>query len=196
MNKNSLKVSTSILLLILSSCVQKSPVYQLNPEKNNHIVFLGNTFAVALQEDNYFETLLYKSFPESNLTVRNLAWSADEVNLQPRPLNFGTLDQHLHQQKTDIIFACFGLNEAFRGLDSLEQFKEQMKGFLSHLQQQKYNGRSGPKVILVSPIAHEKLGGFLPDPATHNENLKLYTEVCAKLRNNWVFPSSICSTLL
>ena len=152
------------------------PVYNLNPEKNSKIVFLGNTFAVALQDNNYFETLLYKSFPERNLTVRNLAWSADEVNLQPRPLNFGTLDQHLQHQNADIIFACFGLNEAFKGLDSLEQFKKQMMRFLSHLQQQRYNGSSAPKVILVSPIAHEKLGGFLPDPSVHNKNLRLYTE--------------------
>ncbi len=150
-------------------------VHQLNPEKNSHIVFLGNTFAVALQETNFFETLLYKSFPESNLTVRNLAWSADEVNLQPRPLHFGTLDQQLQQQKADIIFACFGLNEAFKGQDSLDHFKENIKKFLSHLQQQKYNGQSAPELILVSPIAYEKLGGFLPDPAVHNENIKQYT---------------------
>ena len=122
MYKKSLNFFTLLLLSLLSSCVEKGPVLKLNPEKNSHIVFLGNTFAVALQENNYFETLLYKSFPESNLTVRNLAWSADEVNLQPRPLNFGTLDLHLQQQKADIIFACFGLNEAFKGLDSLDHF--------------------------------------------------------------------------
>ncbi len=175
-NKKSLNALISLLLLLLSSCGEKALVHQLNPEKNSKIVFLGNTFAVALQETDYFETHLYKSFPESNLTVRNLAWSADEINLQPRPLNFGTLDQHLQQQKADIIFACFGLNEAFKGLDSLEQFKKQMMMFLSHLQKQRYNGRSAPKVILVSPIAHEKLGGFLPNPAAHNKNLKQYTE--------------------
>ncbi len=171
-----------VLLLLLVSCgikdrgEQKKAIYSLKPEQNSHIVFIGNTFALALGDHNYFETLLYKSFPERNLTVRNLAWSGDEVNLQPRPVNFGTLDQHLQQQKADIIFACFGLNEAFKGPDSLAIFERRLEEFLGHLQQQKYNRLSGPTIILISPIAHEKLGGFLPDPAVHSENLKLYTQ--------------------
>lgn len=176
MNIKSIKNFLPVLFSLLFSCGGKEVVYQLNPEQNSKIVFLGNTFAVALQDHNYFETLLYKSFPERNLTVRNLAWSADEVNLQPRPVNFETVDQHLQQQKADFIFACFGLNEAFQGPDSLASFKHHLKGYLSHLQQQKYNGRSSPKVILVSPIAHEKLGGFLPDPTKHNQNLEQYTQ--------------------
>jgi azurin len=176
MNKNSLKFFISVFLSLLFSCGEKDMVYTINPPQNSSIIFLGNTFAVALQDHNYFETLLYKSFPDRNLTVRNLAWSADEVNLQVRPVNFGTLDEHLQLYKADIIFACFGLNESFKGPDSLESFKQQMEDYLSHLQQQEYNGHSGPKIILVSPIAHEKLGGFLPDPTVHNENLKQYTE--------------------
>lgn len=176
MNKKSIKVFLPMLLSLLFSCGKKEMVYQLNPEQNSNIVLLGNTFAVALQDHNYFETLLYKSFPERNLRVRNLAWNADEVNLQPRPVNFGTVDQHLQKQKADIIFACFGLNEAFQGPDSLNSFKDQLAGYLQHLQQQKYNGLSKPKVILVSPIAHEKLGGFLPNPAEHNRNLEQYTQ--------------------
>lgn len=176
MRKRSLVFLIAVLVSILFSCTKNEGVYPLDPEQDSHIVFIGNTFGVALQDHNYFETLLYKSFPERNLTVRNLSWSADEINLQPRPVNFGSLDEHLHQQKADIIFACFGLNEAFKGLDSLEGFKQQLKNFLSHLQQQKYNGRLAPLIVLISPIAHENLGGFLPDPTAHNENLKQYTQ--------------------
>jgi len=164
------------LSLFVFSCTKKDEaVHSLNPEKNSHIVFIGNTFAERLQYFNYFETFLYKSFPERNLTVRNLGWSADEINLQPRPLNFGTLDEHLAEQKANIIFACYGLNEAFKGPDSLESFKQQLSAYLQHLQKQKYNGSNNPEIILVSPIAHEKMGGFVPDPSMHNKNLQLYT---------------------
>lgn len=173
-------ISLVLLLVLFSflfSCsVKQKVVYSLNPEQNSHIVFLGNTFAERLQHFNYFETFLYKSFPTKNLTVRNLGWSADEINLQPRPLNFGTVDEHLTQQKADIIFACFGLNEAFKGPDSLGNFKHQLSVYLQHLQKQKYNGQKAPLIILVSPIAQEKMGGFLPDPAAQNENLELYTQ--------------------
>ncbi len=166
-----------ILAISLLACNSgNKSVHPFNPAKNAHIVILGNTFAERLQHYNYFEALLYKSFPDQQLTVRNLGWSADEVNLQPRPLNFGSLDQHLLEQKADIIFACFGLNEAFKGADSLDNYKNQLTAFLQHLQQQKYNGQKVPEIILISPIAHEKLGGFLPDPKEHNKNLALYTE--------------------
>src|SRR3546814_18996166 len=47
---------------------------------------------------------------------------------------------------------------------------------LSHRQQQQYNGTEHPQVILISPIAHEELGGFLPDPSTNNRYLKEYVQ--------------------
>jgi len=158
---------------LVTACSDKG--IDFKPKKGQRIVILGNTFAERLQYYNYFEPLLYKSFPDLNLTVRNLGWSADEIGLQPRPYNFGTLDEHLTLQKADIIFACFGLNEAFKGPDSLPNFKHKLSGFLLHLKQQKYNSVSAPEIILISPIAHEKLGGNLPDPKQHNANLKLYT---------------------
>ncbi|WP_339707929.1 PVC-type heme-binding CxxCH protein [Algoriphagus aquimarinus] len=151
-------------------------MHQFDPVNNSNIVFIGNTFAERLQSDNYFETLMYKSFPDRNLKVRNLAWSADEISLRPRPLNFGTLDEHLYQQKADVIFAFFGLNESFKGLDGLENFKNDLNSFLSNLKDQQYNGSSNPQIILISPIAHEDLRGFLPDPSANNKNLELYTE--------------------
>ena len=181
-----------LILLIgaicLMACGKKDVVHQLDPEQKSNIVFLGNTFAVKLQDHNYFETLLYKSFPERELTVRNLGWSADEVNLRPRPVNFGTLNEHLQQQKADIIFASFGLNEAFDGPDSLQVFKEDLRKFLSELQQKKFNGRTFPEIILISPIAHEELGGFLPDPTIHNKNLKLYTETMEEVATSLNVP--------
>src|SRR5665647_411145 len=120
-----------VLFIFLFSCTgKKEVIVRFDPAQNSHIVFVGNTFAERLQYYNYFETFLYKSFPDRNLTVRNLGWSADEINLQPRPLNFGTSDEHLTQQKADIIFACFGLNEAFKGVDSLEAFRHQLSAYL------------------------------------------------------------------
>lgn len=170
---------TSILFILtcFSSCTPDKPgvVYQLQPEEHTSIVLIGNTFAERLQNYNYFEPLLYKSFPGKNLVVRNLGWSADEIGIRSRPLHFPTQDELLSEYKADVILACYGLNEAFKGPDSLDSFKEQLKSYLQHLKSQPYNGKSAPQLILVSPIAHEKLGGFYPDPAEHNKNLALYT---------------------
>lgn len=163
-------------LLLSAGCSQKTKsIHRLDPAAGSHIVFIGNTFADRLQYYNYFEPLLYSSFPDRSLVVRNLGWSGDEINHQSRPMNFPSRDDHLTRQKAQIIFACYGLNEAFKGKDSLQSFKEQLTKYLQHIISQKYDGVNNPQVILVSPIAHEKLGGFLPDPAEHNKNLELYT---------------------
>lgn len=165
-------------IVLLSACTDSEPaaVYTLRPEANSNIVLIGNTFAERLQYYNYLEPLLYSSFPDKNLTVRNLGWSADEIAMRSRPLNFPTQDELLTTYKADYILACYGLNEAFKGPDSLEAFQAQLTTYLQHLQQQRYNGKGAPQVVLVSPIAHEQLGGFLPDADAHNKNLALYTD--------------------
>src|SRR5690606_34346504 len=140
--------SITLIALWLTGC-QTAPKVDFNPEKGEHIIILGNTFAERMQHFNYFETLLYRSFPERELTVRNLGWSADEIGLQPRPYNFGTADEHLTQQQAGWIIACFGLNEAYKGPDSLAAFKERLSGWLSQRRQQQYNGKAAPRVILV-----------------------------------------------
>src|SRR3546814_81395 len=103
-------------------------------------------------------------------------------------MNFGTLDEHLRQQEAGIIFASFGLNEAFDGPDSLESFRKDLGKMLSHLQQQQYNGTEHPQVILISPIAHEELGGFLPDPSTNNRYLKEYVKAMEEVAGDLDVP--------
>src|SRR5690554_1316547 len=144
--------------------------------EGERIVLLGNTFADRMRYYGHFETLLQRSLPEKRLSIRNMGWSADEVNLQPRPLNFADLDEDLTRLKADKIFLFFGMNESFKGLDSVESYKDHLGSLIDDLCANSYNERNSPELILVSPIAHEKLGGYMQDPAEHNQSLKLYTE--------------------
>lgn len=150
--------------------------HEFEPKSGSNIVIIGNTFAEQLQNHNYFESLLYRSYPDSNLTIRNLAWSADEVNLRPRPLNFGSVYEHLDRENADYIFAFYGLNEAFQGKDSLDRFKTHLSDYLNEIKQHKYNGESEARIILFSPIAYENVGGLLPDSEPQNDNIALYTD--------------------
>src|SRR3546814_13846278 len=59
---------------------------------------------------------------------------------------------------------------------------------LSHRQQQQYNGTEHPQVILISPIAHEELGGFLPDPSTSNRYLKEYVKAMEEVAGDLDVP--------
>lgn len=176
-----------LILPLVWSCGGKNEVFPFKPKPGSSIVIIGNSFAEGLQRNNYFETLLHESFNDHKLHVRNLGWDADEVNLRPRPLNFGTLQDHLKAHKADVIIACFGMNESFKGPDSLDTFKEELETFLISLQ--KLNSEDdSTKIILVSPIYHENLGGELPNPKEHNKFLKLYTEEMAKLAKSMDLP--------
>lgn len=165
-----------LTLSFLFSCAPKVEIFPFKPATGSRVVIIGNSFAEGLQRNNYFETLMHTNFKEHKLSVRNLAWDADEVNLRPRPLNFGTVHDHLQMHNADIIFACFGMNESFKGPDSLATFKKELETFMISLQELKNKNNNSPKIILVSPIYHEKLGGELPDPKEHNESLAMYTK--------------------
>src|SRR5262249_4946363 len=58
-----------------------------------------------------------------------------------------------------------------------DKFKQDVGAFVKHAQSQKYNGKSAPRLVLISPIAHEYLRDRnLPDGNENNERLELYTK--------------------
>ena len=87
--------------------------------------------------------------------------------------------------KADVVFAFFGRNEALQGDEGLAQFRKDVAEVIDGMRGQKYNGKSAPRIVMFSPIAHENLNSpHLPDGAAHNVNLEKYTaamqEVCSQ----------------
>ena len=171
-----------ILLLGLPAHELSAQDRPLALKLRDRVVLVGNTLAERMQLFNHFETLLVTRFPELRLTVRNLGWSGDTVALQPRPLNFGTTPTHLYRQKADVIFAFFGLNESFEGKAGLGKFEQDLDAYLRANLAAQYNGTSPPRLVLVSPIAHEYLPR-LPhvDDAARNRQLARYTEAMRRV---------------
>ena len=157
---------------------------QLQPEQR--VVFVGNTFAERMDLYGYLESALYCAYPEHNLTVRNLGWSGDEVDLKPRPANTGSFEENLTWHKADVLFLFFGMNESFAGDEGLGNWQSRLTEFVSGLKKQKFNGKSAPKLVLVSPTAHEDLGAPLPTGAQVNNRNRLlqeYTNIMARVAN-------------
>ncbi|EDL56595.1 SGNH/GDSL hydrolase family protein [Gimesia maris] len=190
----------SILLILISWMIlfpadvpaaarqrEELPV-SLKLQEGDRVVFIGNTFADQLRMNNYLETLLTSQADVPGLTFRNLAWSGDTLTLRPRPLNFGSLDDHLKAQRADVIIACFGMNESFDGEAGLAEYTKAWEQFLQHLASQKYNGKSAPRVVIISPIAHENMGPPLPDPIKHNESLAAYTQAMQTVAERYQIP--------
>src|SRR5207248_11798937 len=61
----------------------------------DHICIIGNTLADRMQHDGWLETFLHTRFPQHDLVVRNLGFSADQLTLRLRSMDFGTPDQWL-----------------------------------------------------------------------------------------------------
>ena len=172
-------ISRLLPALLLAAATAAAPATAQEPfdiRAGERVVFIGNTFAERMQVFPHFEALLTARQPERRLTFRYLAWSGDEVALRPRPLNFGDIHTHLAEQRADVIFAAFGMNESFQGEAGLPRFRVELAALVRELKSRSYNGSTPPRVVLLSPIPHEQVARVPLDPTAHNADLARYTE--------------------
>lgn len=170
-------VVVAIVLASQADCsLAQSPKFEFN--QGDRVAIIGNTTADRLQHHGWLETYLQATHPNLGLTFRNLGFSADEITRRQRSNNFGSSDEWLAKVQADVVFCFFGYNEALKGPDSLDSFRGDLTKMISDMRSQKYNGKSAPRLIMVSPIAHEDLKSrHLPDGSTNNVNLAAYTKV-------------------
>jgi len=142
----------------------------LQLEKGERIAFVGNGLLEQAGRHGILEAMLYQAHPELDLVIRNFAWSGDEVDLQPRPDNFATVAQHLAREKIDVVFAAFGFNESFAGLEKIEEFTARLARYLEELKTSAFNGKTGPRIVLISPV------GDFEAEAGRDTILAAYTE--------------------
>mgnify|MGYP002622909083 CR=1 FL=1 len=146
---------------------------QLNPD--DRLAFIGNTLLEREQRYGQFEAMLQQRFPGHRLVLRNLAWPADEVTIQPRPANFADIEQHLTHERVDVLFAAFGFNESFAGPEGLESFQQSLAAYVTRLKAKAFNGQSAPRIVLLSPIANENVAGVAAEDR-NNANIQLYAK--------------------
>jgi putative heme-binding domain-containing protein len=142
----------------------------------DRVALVGNTLFERGQLFGHFEALLQQRFARHELVVRTLAWSADEIGLAPRPANFADVEQHLTHEQADVIFAAFGFNESFAGEAGLEAFRRRLTEYVAGLKRKAFNGESGPRIVLVSPIANEDVPGVAAADL-NNARIEKYAEV-------------------
>jgi mono/diheme cytochrome c family protein/glucose/arabinose dehydrogenase len=188
------------------SSIHAAPVLQA-PASGEHIVMIGNGLGERMLDHPYFEADLHLRFPDKNLVIRNLCHPGDTAGFRPHPSrrsqwafpgaeqfrpenrphagegHYATPDEWLTQLKADTILGFFGYNESFDGPGGLERFKGEIDAFITHTLAQRYNGKSAPRLVLVSPIAYEDLSDErdLPDGRAENANLALYTQTLAEV---------------
>ncbi len=195
----------SILCALALACGLPAAPLLESPAVGERIVMIGNGLGERMLDHPYLEADLHLRFPNKELVIRNLCHPGDTPGFRPHPSrksqwafpgaekfrpqnsihegegHYGTPDEWLAELKTDTILAFFGYNESFDGPDGLEAFEGELDAFITHTLNQKYNGESAPRLVLVSPIAYEDLSENrdLPDGRAENANLALYAKSMA-----------------
>lgn len=194
-----------LLLIILTPAIAIAEAKA--PVPGERIVLIGNGLGERMVDHAYLEAGLQIGFPDENLFIRNLCRPGDTPGFRPHPSrksqwafpgaekfhpqhqihagegHYPTPDEWLTTLKPDTLIAFFGYNESFDGPTGLENFKGELDGFVKHTLAQNYNGKSAPRLVLVSPIAYENLSAKrdLPDGRTENANLALYTQAMEEI---------------
>ncbi|MGV3659770.1 MAG: PVC-type heme-binding CxxCH protein, partial [Prosthecobacter sp.] len=170
------------------------------PAKGERIVFVGNGLAERDVHYSRLETELHLRYPESGLFVRNMGHVGDTPGFRPHParvtqwafpgaekfhpeLNvhhgkgfFPMPDEWLAFLKADTVVGFFGYNESFDGPAKVANFQAELDAWVVHTLSKAYNGKTAPRVVLVSPIAYENQSAKhdLPNGDKENANLILY----------------------
>jgi len=170
-----------LLLVFLSSqrIFAAPPSFEL--KSGDRIIFLGNTLIERAQKYGCWESVFMRSFPKAKLSFRNLGWSADTVwsdsrgIFDPPAIGYQRILKQVKDLKPNLILLGYGGNEAYAGEAGLPAFQKQLLKLLKDLKP------TGAKIMIVSPHRSENAGHPLPDPASHNRDLKLYTDLLQKI---------------
>lgn len=175
------------------------------------VVFVGGNTCSRMLNYGFLETEIQMRFPTTRMRIRNMCDGGDTPGFRPHsgrntPWAFpgaeafqtslaepsgseGHLeypDEWLTRLETDVIMGFFGYSESFNGPDGLDNFKEELRAWVRHTQNQKYNGTAAPRIILVSPLAFEDLSDAydLPDGTSENANLQIYADAIQEVANS------------
>ena len=146
-------LATLFALLLLIA--PQSNAQKLELSKGQSICILGNTLAERMQHDGFLEAMIQYRNQGKEITIRNMGFSADEIDIRLRSSNFGSPESWLTKHKADVIFAMFGYNDSFAGEAGIEEFKTKLADWVAGTKKQKFNGKSAPTIVLFSPLAHE-----------------------------------------
>ena len=89
------------------------------------------------------------------MATRNMSASGDRPDLFPRSKGAKGMTEYLQHVKADVVFAFFGYNESFDGVEKADAHRQKLVEFEKYARGTKANGESLPRIVLFSPIAFE-----------------------------------------
>lgn len=140
------------------------------------LAVLGANEAVAVMEQGGLEAGLVRAFAVQQPRLRSLAWEADTVFRQDRPLNFGDLTLQLRRCGATAVLLMFGRQECLeRGAAGVADFEAAYDRLLSQIQ------TVTPRLLLAEAAPFEAKPKPLPDLSARNADLALYNAALRRL---------------
>ena len=172
-------ISLLIIFSTLEARAAGPPPFQFRD--GDRIVLVGDTLIERDQRYGYLETILTALNPDKDLTFRNLGWSGDTIaglsraGFDPPAAGYKQLVDQILAAKPTVLIVGYGMADSFDGESGRSKFIEGLNRLLDAV------SITNTRVILLSPIAHAKLGAPWPDPAPHNATLESYTRSIEEL---------------
>ena len=146
-------------------------------QKGDVVAILGNGLPDRMQHDGWLETLLQSTLRDKQVRFRNMSASGDRPDSFPRSKGATSMTEYLQHVKADVVFAFFGYNESYDGVEKAGDYQKKLVAFVEKTRGSKANGKSFPRIVLFSPIAHEDTHNpNVPDGKAHNIQLEAYTK--------------------
>ena len=179
----------SSLLLLHSLCFAATQ-NSFELADGDRVVFLGDTLIEREQQFGWLELMLTTSFPDRNVTFRNLGWSADtpagdsrfglsllQAGLEPSDEGWKQLLKQLEEVRPTVVFIGYGMASSFDGANGLDKFKTNYIRLLDAIE------RISPHVrfVLLGPLRHQQKPAPFPAPEEHNQQLKSYAEAVRQI---------------
>ena len=134
-------------------------------QRADAIALVGSTEIVRLMESGWLEARL--AVMEPSTRFRTLAWEADTVFRQDRPLNYGRLPLQLLRTGSQSVLVNYGRQECLeRGAEGLPSFRQTLEGLIKQL----------PPGALIGPVPFEARPAPQRDLSVLNTTLTAYNE--------------------
>lgn len=124
-------------------------------QQGDVVAILGNGLPDRMQHDGWFETVLQSALVDQQVRLRKISASGDRPDSLPRSSGAVTITEYLRHVKADVVFVLFGYNESYEGVDKPAQHQKKLVKFVKKTRGSKANGKSFPRIVLFSSIAHE-----------------------------------------
>ena len=158
------------------------PPFQI--KDGDRVAFLGDTLIERMQEFNHLELRLTTAWPKRDIIFRNIGWSGDtprgisraglsllQAGREPADEGWKQLQKQIELVKPTAVFLGYGMASSFEW--SPPKFLEEMQSLIEVIR--KTAGKE-TRIVILSPLRHEKLGGAFPNPTKHNFELLAYSE--------------------